>query len=254
MIANYHTHTPRCNHAEGTGRDYAQRATEAGLQILGFSDHSPYCFPHGYHSHFRMELAQLDGYCGEILALRPEFPQLEIHLGLELEYYPRFFPELLAILRDHPLEYLILGQHFIHNEVDGPYCGLSGGDDLLRQYCRQSRDAFQTGLFTYFAHPDLVHYQGDPSTYRREMRGLCQEAKACAIPLEINLLGLSTGRHYPNPLFWEVAGEVGCTAILGRDAHDPQMLLDTQTADLGRELARHYGLELVDTVALRPIG
>jgi len=44
MIANYHTHTWRCGHAEGTERDYAQQAEKAGIRILGFSDHTPYDF------------------------------------------------------------------------------------------------------------------------------------------------------------------------------------------------------------------
>lgn len=41
MIANYHTHTWRCNHAVGTEREYVERAIEGGLKILGFSDHTP---------------------------------------------------------------------------------------------------------------------------------------------------------------------------------------------------------------------
>ena len=44
MIANYHTHTFRCGHAEGNERDYAENASRAGLKTLGFSDHTPYDF------------------------------------------------------------------------------------------------------------------------------------------------------------------------------------------------------------------
>jgi len=62
MIANFHTHTWRCNHAGGTERQYVEKALEAGLWILGFSDHAPYVFPRGYHSNFRMTLEQLPGY------------------------------------------------------------------------------------------------------------------------------------------------------------------------------------------------
>lgn len=45
MIANYHTHTPRCNHAVGSEEEYVQQALKAGIKILGFSDHTPYLFP-----------------------------------------------------------------------------------------------------------------------------------------------------------------------------------------------------------------
>ena len=39
LTANYHTHTVRCGHAEGTDREYAEKAVERGLTHLGFSDH-----------------------------------------------------------------------------------------------------------------------------------------------------------------------------------------------------------------------
>ena len=45
MIANYHTHTTRCRHASGTEEAYVQAAIQGGLEILGFSDHTPYWFP-----------------------------------------------------------------------------------------------------------------------------------------------------------------------------------------------------------------
>ena len=54
MIANYHTHTWRCNHATGQEEEYVLTAVEQGFQILGFSDHAPYLFPEGYHSWVRM--------------------------------------------------------------------------------------------------------------------------------------------------------------------------------------------------------
>ena len=34
MIANYHTHTWRCRHADGTEREYVEKAINAGLKIL----------------------------------------------------------------------------------------------------------------------------------------------------------------------------------------------------------------------------
>ena len=73
MIANYHTHTWRCRHADGTEREYVERAIEGGLKILGFSDHSPYPFPEGYDSGMRMRLDQGEGYVDTVLALKKEY-------------------------------------------------------------------------------------------------------------------------------------------------------------------------------------
>lgn len=124
MIANYHTHTWRCNHARGTEREYVESAIKAGMEILGFSDHSPYIFPGNYYSNFRMRMDQLEGYIQCVLDLRKEYAgQIQIPLGLELEYYPEFLPQLLPILRDLPLDYLLLGQHFIGNEIGAHYNG-----------------------------------------------------------------------------------------------------------------------------------
>ena len=62
MIANYHTHTWRCNHATGTEREYVENAIKGGLKILGFSDHTPMPYPNGFRCKNRMFLSQMDGY------------------------------------------------------------------------------------------------------------------------------------------------------------------------------------------------
>lgn len=255
MIANYHTHTPRCHHAFGAEDAYVRSAIDAGLQILGFSDHTPYPFPDGFVSSFRMLPSQLSDYTDTVLALRKKYAdQLTIHLGVEAEYYPRFFPQLVQLLSDHGVEYMILGQHMLFNEVEGiSSIGPSAGTELLRRYCDQCIDALYTGLFTYFAHPDLHWYQGEPGPYRQEVRRLCKAARECGVPLEINLLGIRERRHYPNPLFWEVAAEENCPVILGCDAHRPSHLHEPEILQAGRAIVERYDLALLDTVALRPV-
>ena len=129
MIANYHTHTWRCNHAVGREEDYVKTAIDQGFRILGFSDHSPYFFPGSYYSGIRMYPEQLKDYCDTVLSLRKQYgDRIRIPLGLELEYYPDCLPELLPFLKDHGIEYLLLGQHFLHNEVNSPYSGRATSD------------------------------------------------------------------------------------------------------------------------------
>ena len=255
MIANYHTHTPRCNHAVGTEREYAENAIAAGLKILGFSDHSPYVFPGDYYSRFRMRPEQLPGYIDTVLALKEEYrDRLRIHLGLELEYYPAYLPDLLPMLRDTPIEYAIMGQHFVSNEVDGVYSGWATDRDVLKTYCHTVMAGMESGLYTYFAHPDLMNYVGSEKIYRQYMGEVCRTAKSCGMPLEINLLGISEGKHYPNWHFWEIAAEEGCSVILGRDAHDPAAFFGKEAEDLALRKVKELGLQLLETVELRPIG
>lgn len=252
MIANYHTHTARCNHAVGTEREYVENAMAMGLKILGFSDHTPYIFPGEYYSHFRMKLHELENYVETVLALRKEYAgRIEIPLGLELEYYPKLLPNLLPVLRDYPIDYLILGQHFIGNEIDEHYSGWATADvHILERYVNQTIDAMYSGLFTYFAHPDLIHFTGDDKVYREHMRRVCQTAKNCNIPLEVNLLGMMENRNYPKSFFWELAAEEGCRVIFGRDAHNPKQLLDLKTEERCLDLVRRFQLDLIETVPL----
>ncbi len=255
MIANYHTHTTRCNHAQGTEEAYVQAAIQRGLKTLGFSDHAPYCFPEGYYSGFRMKPEQTADYASAILDLRGQYrSQIDIHLGAEMEYYPAYFTDTVSMLKDNQVEYLILGQHFMGNEIgETPSSTPTEDEERLKRYCCQLMDAMNTGLFTYLAHPDVFRFVGDPAVYHKHTRELCREANACGMPLEINLLGLCEDRHYPNLRFWKIAAEEGCKAILGCDAHKPEALLDIETEKRAHELAKQVGIPIVDSVALRHI-
>ena len=44
MLANYHTHTVRCQHASGDDRAYVETAIKNGMRVLGFSDHCPWIY------------------------------------------------------------------------------------------------------------------------------------------------------------------------------------------------------------------
>ena len=253
MIANYHTHTPRCTHAEGTEEEYVIAGIERGLKLLGFADHAPYPFAGGCYSHIRMRPEELKGYAQSVLDLRQKYAgQVQMPLGVEIEYFPQFWDEQLSMLRDAGVEYLLLGQHWSDYCEGGFYNGRpTDGEDLLAAYCHSVRQAMQTGVLTYIAHPDLLNFVGDEKVYERHMRALCREAKGCGIPLEINLLGIRSGRHYPNRRFWELAAEEACKVVLGCDAHTPQGLLDIAPEKLARDLVRELGLELVETVPLQ---
>ncbi len=255
MIANYHTHTWRCRHAAGTEQEYVEAAITRGMKTLGFADHTPYCFPEGYYSGFRMKPEETAEYAATVLDLRDRYRDaIDIRLGVEMEYYPGHFADTLSLLRDNQVEYLILGQHFPGNEYHQPYCGSPTVDEeRLRQYCRQVMDAMNTGFFTYLAHPDLLNFHGDEQVYRQLMTEMCREARACDIPLEINLLGLGENRHYPRNAFWECAAEEGCKAILGCDAHTPEGLLAVKTEQRALALAKQWGITVWEDVPLRQI-
>lgn len=253
MIANYHTHTWRCKHAEGTEREYIERAIEGKMRILGFSDHTPMPYDGGYVSGVKMDIGQLEEYVDTILKLKEEYRQdIEIHLGLEVEYYPKYFEKLLAITGQYPIEYFLLAQHYLGNEINDYFCGTATDDEkLLKRYCEQTKEALESGRFTYFAHPDFFNFTGDKGIYDYWIRQLCTCAKTLDIPLEINFLGIWDKRHYPNPEFWRIAGEVGNKAIFGADAHQPEKVWNPEAICVAEEIVSRYNLTLIETVDFR---
>ncbi len=254
LIANYHTHTFRCGHAaEAAEREYVEKAIASGIKILGFSDHTPYPGTANFPGRpgIRMDISELDGYCETVLSLRKEYrDQIEIHLGLEVEYFPALFYPLMEQLKTRPVEYLLLAQHFTNNQNDGVHCGFPG-NDVLQKYTEQLICGIETGMFTYIAHPDIVNHEGDPDEYELCMRKICRKANEYGLPLEINMLGLGTGRPYPYRRFWEIAASEGCTAIIGCDAHSPEDVFHQDLIDSGRAIASEYGITLIDTIKLK---
>ena len=98
MKHNFHTHTSRCQHAVGTDEAYVEAALDAGFDVLGFADHAPFPFANGFVSGIRMPLDQLTDYIHSVHALQQRYAgQLEIRLGLESEYFPRYHDHLLRM-------------------------------------------------------------------------------------------------------------------------------------------------------------
>lgn len=268
LFANYHTHTWHCGHAEGTPREYVESAIAEGVQVLGFTDHAPYAYPNGFISNHRMTQDKVEDYFYTLTDLKKEYAdQIQIHIGVEAEYYPELFEQLLVLLRQYPCEYMLLGQHYIGNEYDDP---IMDSDVFLRSYVDQILEGLSTGLYTYLAHPDYAKCRGDDATvYRYEMERLCRKAKEMGIPLEINLNGMRGRQHYPSKAFWQIVGEIGNDVVIGTDHHYPEGI---HLASLGTELynpAIHYGMDIerqlneiitecnlnvIQTVQLRPIG
>lgn len=257
LTANYHSHTMRCKHATGTEREYVEHAIDAGLKILGFSDHAPHPFKKlpVYISPIRMTMSALPDYCKTVLDLKEEYKDdIEIHAGLELEYWPSDFEELRRIYSDCGIEYVILGPHFIGEEPFGKYTGRKMTKaKLLKAYVDQSIEALSTGCFTYMAHPDIINFIGNEQIYESEMRRLCTAALQYDIPLEINLLGLKSGRQYPCERFFNIASETGNKVILGLDAHSPEAYDDAALVAEGYAFAKNCGITPIDTVPLAKI-
>lgn len=254
MIANYHTHTVRCHHAFGTDEDYVKAAIRQGLRTLGFSDHTPQFYERGFVNEAKMLPSEMDGYVESLLSLREAYKNdIDIRIGFEVEYYPSLWDELLAAYRRYPIDYLILGQHHVEPETDPTsFCTFDATEDPthLRRFFDTEIAALDTGRFTYLAHPDVLRFVGDEALYRTECRRLIERAKETNTPLEINLVGIRYGRHYPNPLFWEEVARIGAPVVIGCDAHSPAQVANAEELRRAEDFARSFGLCPLEDISL----
>ncbi len=223
MLANYHTHTVRCNHASGTEREYIENAIKNGFKILGFSDHVPQPYPAKYNSHIRMAMEEAENYTNTLVKFRDEYKDdIKILIGYEVEYTHKYFDKLIEHIRQYPLDYIIQGQHFVPDEIEGFYSGaMTDEEEKLASYADMAIEGMHTGLFSYLAHPDLIYYDGPDDVFKKHMKRLIQAAISLHLPLEVNMLGFADGRNYPSDRFFSLASELGADFVIGCDAHNP---------------------------------
>ena len=231
LTRNYHTHTTRCKHAMGTEREYIEEAIRNGYKVLGFSDHVPQPFPEGYVSSIRMDMGQMDEYIETLLKLREEYKdRIRLLIGFEVEFFPKYFEKLMNELDKRPdIDYLILGQHSVEDEVEGVYSGSPTTDvGGLSKYVDLCLTGLKTGRFFYLAHPDLIYFTGENPAYEYEMSKLIEYCVSEKVPLEFNVQGFEYGRNYPDERFFKLASKAGAEVILGIDAHRPGQLIQPE--------------------------
>ena len=252
---NYHTHTYRCQHATGDCLDYASVAHRQGMEVLGFSDHTP--LPDNRWLNVRMAMEEIDGYEQAVRVAQQAYPGMRLLLAMECEYtadYHAFFEDELLGRRQY--DYLIGAGHYIGID-DGWYGSFEHAvaPHNLRRYVDQLVETIDSGLFAFIAHPDVYgccnHVWNDDCA--SAARDICQAAVQADIPLELNGYGLrkpwiSTpeGKRamYPWLHFWEIAAGENVATIINSDAHRPEDVCHGM-AQLG-PLRDRLGLAAVD--------
>ena len=250
---NYHTHTYRCGHATGTDEEYVEAAIKTGYTVLGFSDHAPYKTIDV--SWARMNWDRLEDYLESVRELRKKYEGIiDIHLGLETEFYPEFLDEKKEL--HDMVEYLILGQHFIKPDSTGSFFGHNSDAEIM-EYAERVCQGLDTGLFTYLAHPDVFmnHQSEFNETCQKAARMILKKAVETDTPIEINIHGVSRGKHmfpagrqyfYPHKDFWRIAAEYPVKCLYGIDAHSPRQLMDLQALKDGEKEVGDLGLEFIE--------
>lgn len=257
MKTNYHTHTYRCKHAVGDDETYVLSAIAAGIEILGFADHCPWPFKSGYHSDIRMEVPMLDDYIENLRRLREKYKErIQIKIGLECEYFEEYMPWLTTTAAQKGLDFLIFGNHFAISEETGSryfgnYCDTP---ERLEEYRQSSLRGINSGVFSYFAHPDLFlrTYPAFDERAEKVSYEICRAAAIMDLPLEFNISGFRFAdecrRGFPHPDFWRIAAACGNKAIIGYDAHTHSALRSDDNYLRAVAILDKLHIERIDTL------
>ena len=258
MKTNYHTHTYRCGHARGSDEQYVQAAIDAGLELVGFSDHMP--IPKSVETYDRMTLEEFPYYLKSINNLKEKYQeQIEVLAGLECEWIAHDVP-FLENLRNK-CDYLILGNHermIPSKQYDYTYYA---DDEAIELYCLESEAALNTGLFAFFAHPEYFMFgrRCFNDKCRWAAHFLAQICADLAIPMEINVNGFTRSHYiegkwqppYPFPEFWQIVSEYPVKIIYSFDAHRP---IHMHRNDLIEAVNEHLGNLSFDIIERISVG
>lgn len=260
-FVNYHSHTTRCMHAAGSEEEYVLQAIEAGMDVLGFADHSPWPYQSDFVADMRMRISELEGYISTVRGLQRKYAdKIRIHCGLECEAFPEFYPWLREIRANGKVDYLLLGNHYDTSDErhNGPYFGRCATPERAFRYMETTIAGMESGLFLYLAHPDLFlhRYPEFDAAAEQVCRELCEAARRLDMPVEFNLLGYKRNPDsrargyvgYTSEEFWRIAAETGNRAVIGVDAHTPDAL-DCASLYAGvRAKLEGMGIEVIDTL------
>lgn len=245
---NWHTHTARCGHASGSDEEYVLAAIQAGFKTLGFSDHAAYRKP---DPPARMDFEQVPEYIQSIRSLSEKYKdQIDIHLGMEVEYYPDQWEELSWYRKN--LDYCILGQH--HIVFEGTSIYKVDDRENLMAYVDALENGCKHALCDYICHPDVVlwNYPSIDGSVKEAAERIAEISLRYNMPLELNcgsgvLRDMKTYEDgirfaYPTRAFFEVFAEKKCPVIIGLDIHNPKLFLTDKYLD--RALSVIEGLDV----------
>jgi histidinol-phosphatase (PHP family) len=237
VIVDYHMHLrapdESIEHTVEAVERYVERATERGLDEIGFTEHVYYfeqtrpiwSMPY----HLERCVYDIEPYVDAVVeAKRCGLP---VKLGIEVDYEPGREQETAEALAPYPWDYVLGSIHFLDGlgiDAEPSLVDVVGPEQAWRRYYGALGDAAQTGLFDSLAHPDLVKFHAheiewDWDEVADSLRG---------VAVEVSSAGLHKphGQLYPSAAFLAAARDRGLPITLASDAHIPQ--------NVGRDLDR----------------
>ena len=229
-----HTHHERCGHADGKIELYIQAAIDNKLTAIGISDHTPY-FGHDDDQpfpHIAMAKSDFANYVNEVLELKEKYKdQIDVLLGIESDFFPKYAEIYKAQLLKHPFDYIIGSVHHvdelsIFNKNRWKRLDKKGLITTKETYYNLIAESAKSGLFQILGHIDAMKaYYPEFSTIpaNHAVDAALQTIAEHQVAIEVNTSGKTkqVGGWYPSAEILERAYHFGVNISFGSDAHNP---------------------------------
>ena len=239
---DYHIHT---TYSDGKEAPEAciKAAVKKGLREIGFSDHIT---PEDKNQKWSMNQNLLPAYTEHILRLKKEHPEIEIRLGIELDYIPNTDKITEKIVNGFPFDYIIGAVHYVGDETIemGPQFFLGKNINLIYEtYLNLVCEAASTGFYDIIGHPDYITMQrlrpdGD-ITHLYNMMASAFEIYDVAFELNTNGRNKPLHDFYPDRRYLSLFARHNVPVCVNSDAHNPDRI--GQFFDEAYELLRQAG-------------
>lgn len=243
-LTNYHSHSLYCD-GRANMEDFIRFALSEGFTSYGFSSHAPLPFSTAW----TMEWDAMDDYLAEFHRLKAKYAgQIELYIGLEIDYLNEESNPSVVRFRELPLDYRIGSVHLLYDDkgeivdVDvtaDKFCRVVDkhfNGDLVRvvhlYYDRLMR-MVELGGFDIVGHADKMHYNAsayhpgllDELWYDALIQEYFDAIARKGYIVEINTKSyLELGTFYPNERYFPVLLEKGIRVQVNSDSHYPERI------------------------------
>jgi histidinol-phosphatase (PHP family) len=234
---DYHVHESYSSDArEGSVDRYILVAERWGIQEIVFTTHQVIM---GRDYDFGIQPGEIPEYIENIHRLN-DTTDVNLKVGLELDYFPEAEKQLEALIEEHPFDFVLGSIHYVgeydvgaRRDVQRFFSGRSLSE-ATSDYFAVWRKAVESGLFDVMAHPDywrkFLHLvRPEPATFSEygSVNEAIDSLVSYDVGIEVNTSGIRhpPGVQYPIREFLEEAVSAGVNKVtVGSDSHTPSHL------------------------------
>ncbi len=242
---NFHSHTHYCD-GEGVAKEYIKQAIAAGMPAYGISSHAPICFK----TDWCVPDHKFADYLLEVREAKSEFEnEIEVYLGLEIDYIPEKSGRNKHILKETKLDYFIGSIHFVDSYEDGTPWNIDHTKEIFldglskifnNKFLRASERFYEISCQMlhedkpdFIGHLDKIKmYNGDnelfyeaDKEYRNQVEQLLKQIKESDTIVEVNTRGFyryGQENLYPSQWILEKIVAMDIPVMLNSDSHKLQ--------------------------------